>query len=275
MTGLLEARGVTKEYGARVVVRAVREVSLTVAAGEIVLIMGPNGSGKTTLLSMLGGLLRPTRGEIRVAGQPLQELSDEELTAFRLRQIGFVFQSFRLLDALSVRENVQLVMEVAARSPGSSGSSEFLGVPRVPRADQPRGTPRNSEEPRNSEKKNSDNEPRHRGTGARGNSRTEQLLERVGASHLADRSPRVLSGGEKQRVAIARALANDARIILADEPTGSLDSKAGEGAIELLRQAAREEGRAVVIVSHDARIEPHADRVIRMLDGRVVFGGVQ
>ncbi|HUR81421.1 MAG TPA: ABC transporter ATP-binding protein [Thermoanaerobaculia bacterium] len=209
---MIEARELVKEYDAGGVFRAVDGVSLDVARGEMVLIIGPNGSGKTTLLSMLGGLVRPTRGSVRVDGQ----LVDHDLEDFRLHKVGFVFQTFRLLDALSVRENVQLVLDLAH-------------------------SPRN----------------------------TDDLLDRAGALHLAGRNVRALSGGEKQRVAIARALANDPAVVLADEPTGSLDSAAGEAAIALLHEAARKDGRAVVIVSHDTRIAAHADRVVRMVDGRL------
>ncbi|MFL6248205.1 MAG: ABC transporter ATP-binding protein, partial [Thermoanaerobaculia bacterium] len=165
---LLTAAALSKEYGSEVLVRAVRAVSLTVSRGEVVLIIGPNGSGKTTLLSMLGGLMRPTRGTIHLGDRALHELSDAALTDFRLRHVGFVFQSFRLLDVLSVRENVQLVVEMAG--------------------------------------------------GENARRTAEEMLSHVDALHLADRSPRVLSGGEKQRVAIARALANQPDLILADEP---------------------------------------------------------
>jgi putative ABC transport system ATP-binding protein len=216
---LLAAESLSKEYVSGVVVRAVSEVSLSVRRGEVVLIIGPNGSGKTTLLSMLGGLMRPTRGTIHLGDRALHELSDAALTDYRLRHVGFVFQGFRLLDVLSVRENVQLVIEMAG--------------------------------------------------GANARRAAEEMLSHVDALHLADRSPRVLSGGEKQRVAIARALANQPDLILADEPTGSLDSAAGESAIALLTNTARAEGRGVVIVSHDTRIAHHADRIIRMTDGRV------
>ncbi len=215
---LISAKSLVKEYTDGVVFRAVDGVSLNVARGEVVLIIGPNGSGKTTLLSMLGGLVRPTRGSVRIEGVALEEMAERELELFRLRRVGFVFQSFRLLDALSVRENVQLVVELA----GGDGHA------------------------------------------------ADSALERVGALHLAGRFPRVLSGGEKQRVAIARALVNDPAILLADEPTGSLDSAAGEAAIALLCDAARNDGRGVVIVSHDTRIAAHADRVMRMADGRLV-----
>jgi putative ABC transport system ATP-binding protein len=220
---LLVAEELTKEYASGVVVRAVSDVSLVVESGEIVLIIGPNGSGKTTLLSMLGGLIRPTSGRVSVAERDLQGLSDRELVEFRLRHVGFVFQGFRLLDALSVRENVQLVLELAGGKVDARAAAE-------------------------------------------------EVLASTGALHLAERSPRELSGGEKQRVAIARALANHPPLILADEPTGSLDSAAGEATITLLETAAKREGKGVVIVSHDTRIVPHADRVIQMADGSVVSG---
>jgi putative ABC transport system ATP-binding protein len=213
---LIRARELVKEYDEGGVFRAVDGVSLDVERGEVVLIIGPNGSGKTTLLSMLGGLVRPTAGGVSVEGNALDAMTERELALFRLTRVGFVFQTFRLLDALSVRENVQLVRELA----GGKGS-------------------------------------------------VDAVLDRVGALHLAARNTRALSGGEKQRVAIARALANDPAILLADEPTGSLDSAAGEAAIALLHGAARGDGKAVVIVSHDTRIARHADRVVRMLDGRV------
>ena len=211
---MIAAEHVTKEYP---FVRAVRDVSLRVERGELVLIIGPNGSGKTTLLSMLAGLLRPTRGAVQFEGKELARMSDRELAAFRLRSVGFVYQGFRLLDALSARENVQLVLELAGRNDARRAADE--------------------------------------------------LLARVGAKEIGDRSPRVLSGGEKQRVAMARALANKPAAIFADEPTGSLDSAAGAAAIGLLHDAARRDGAAVVVVSHDARIAPHADRVINMVDG--------
>lgn len=213
---MIQARDVVKEYEAGGVFRAVDGVSLDAGPGEVVLIIGPNGSGKTTLLSMLGGLVRPTQGTVTVDGRALSDMSQRDLEDFRLRRVGFVFQTFRLIEALSVRENVQFVIDLA-----------------------------------------------------RGKRDAEELLDRVGARHLARRNTRALSGGEKQRVAIARALANDPAVILADEPTGSLDSAAGEAAISLLHAAARDDNRAVVIVSHDTRIAQHADRVIRMVDGRI------
>jgi putative ABC transport system ATP-binding protein len=210
---MIDAREVVKEYE----FRALDGVSLSVERGELVLITGPNGSGKTTLLSILGGLVQPTAGAVSVDGRALQEMSGRELEEFRLRRVGFVFQTFRLLDALSPRENVQLVLDLA-------GS--------------------------------------HRDA--------ESTLDKVDALHLAARNTRALSGGEKQRVAIARALANDPAILLADEPTGSLDAAAGEAIIALLREAASRDGRAVVVVSHDPRLAHAADRVVVLSAGRIV-----
>lgn len=214
---LIVATDLVKNYHSGVSFRAVDGVSLTVMRGEVVLIIGPNGSGKTTLLSLLGGLVRPDSGTVEVDGRALSGMEEKELEDFRLRNVGFIFQSFRLIDALSPRENVQLVIDLA----GGDGTS------------------------------------------------VDALLERTGAARVADRRSSVLSGGEKQRVAIARALANDPAIVLADEPTGSLDSAAGEAMIALLRDAATNDGRAVVIVSHDTRIAPRADRVVHMMDGRI------
>ncbi|HYH06046.1 MAG TPA: ABC transporter ATP-binding protein [Thermoanaerobaculia bacterium] len=213
---MIVAEELVKEYESGGTFRAVDSVSLAVQRGEVVLIIGPNGSGKTTLLSMLGGLVRPTRGTVSVDGRALHEMPERELEHFRLTRVGFVFQTFRLLDALTPRENVQLVLDLAAS--------------------------------------------RHD---------ADAILARTGAAHLAHRRTSALSGGEKQRVAIARALANDPAILLADEPTGSLDAAAGEATIALLSDAARRDGRAVVIVSHDTRIVPHADRVLHMNDGKL------
>jgi len=224
---LLSAQSLVKEYADGVLFRAVSGVSLTVARGEVVLIIGPNGSGKTTLLSMLGGLVRPTRGSVSVDGRSLEAMTERELESFRLRKVGFVFQTFRLLDALSVRENVQLVLDLAGGDPARGEASRARGVP----------------------------------------ARADAMLDRVGARHLAGRQTHSLSGGEKQRVAIARALANDPALLLCDEPTGSLDSAAGAATIALLASAARDDHRAVVIVSHDTRIAPHAHRTLHLIDG--------
>jgi putative ABC transport system ATP-binding protein len=198
---------------------AVRHATFDVNAGQLTLISGPSGSGKTTVLSLLGGLLASSTGTVEVQQCDLQRLTQSQLNAFRLHTIGYVFQTFRLIDALTVLENVELPMNLA-------------GIHR----------------------------PRSHG-------RAVELLDALHVGHRASSSPRSLSGGEKQRVAIARAFTMDPPLLLADEPTGSLDSRAGQEVIDLLRAAARDRGKAVLVVSHDPRIRPCADRVFEMEDG--------
>ncbi len=220
-TPRLEVEHLTKRFGAGATeVVAVRDVSLDVAPGEVVLVMGPSGSGKTTLLLMLGGLLRPTEGAVRLDRLDITRLGERKLPAVRLRQVGFVFQDFNLLSALTVLENVAIVATLA-------------GV-------------RRSEARR----------------------RAEAVLRELGLGARLGYLPEKLSGGEKQRVAIARALVNDPALVLADEPTANLDSKTGHEAVRLLHRIAREQGRSVVIVSHDQRIRDTADRVLWLEDGR-------
>ena len=196
-----------------------RDVTLTVAAGEIVLIMGPSGSGKTTLLSMLGALLKPSAGEIRLNGDVISAMKENRLPEIRLRRFGFIFQDFNLLSALSALENVAIVAELAGAR------------------------------------------------GAEARQKAIKLLTELGLGERLNFLPEKLSGGEKQRVAIARALINDPALILADEPTANLDSKIGHEIMRLLRGIAKEQGRSVVIVSHDQRIKDIADRVLWLEDG--------
>ena len=220
-TTTLQISHVTKRYGSGATeVVAVQDVSLSVAPGEIVLIMGPSGSGKTTLLSMLGALLKPTEGEIQINGDVISALKENRLPDIRLRQFGFIFQDFNLLSALSALENVAIVAELA-------------GV---------------------------------RGSDAR--RKATELLTALGLGQRLNFLPEKLSGGEKQRVAIARALVNNPALILADEPTANLDSKIGHEIMRLLRSIAKEQGRSVVIVSHDQRIKDIADRVLWLEDGQ-------
>ncbi len=220
-TATLDVQHVSKVYGqGETQVRAVEDVSLTVAPGEIVLIMGPSGSGKTTLLSMLGALLRPTEGRITLNGEDLTSAGEGRLPGIRLRHFGFVFQDFNLLSALSALENVAIVAQLAGLRNGAARK------------------------------------------------KAAEVLVALGLGKRLDFLPEKLSGGEKQRVAIARALVNDPALILADEPTANLDSKIGHEIMHVLRRIAKEQGRSVVIVSHDQRIKDIADRVLWLEDGR-------
>jgi putative ABC transport system ATP-binding protein len=204
-----------------VTVNAVTDLTLEVNQGEILLISGPNGSGKTTLLSMLGCLIKPTAGKIQIMGQDITIFDQSKLAAFRSGHIGFVFQTFRLLDSLTAIENVELVFNLTGmRRPDSKKQAMVM-------------------------------------------------LEKLRISHRSNFYPSKLSGGEKQRVAIARALANNPEIILADEPTGSLDSQIGREVIEILCEAAAQSNKTVIIVSHDPRIKGYAHRILQMEDGQI------
>jgi putative ABC transport system ATP-binding protein len=219
---MIEVCGVTKSYGAGdATVHALNRVDLSVSAGEMLFLMGPSGSGKTTLLSIMGCILRPTSGAVRIAGQEVTGLSERQLPRIRLEQIGFIFQGFNLFPALTVRENIELALNLK---------------------------------------------------GIRGNEsrrRSEVLLERVGLRDKAGQWPTNLSGGQKQRVAIARALAGEPGIILADEPTAALDGTTGRAILDLLRELAHEKGRTIVVVTHDNRALPYADRIVTIEDGQI------
>ena len=219
---VLELRAVERTHrSGETVVHALRGVDLTVAAGELVAVMGPSGSGKSTLLNLAGGLDDPTAGAVRVEDVDLGTLSRAELAALRRRSIGYVFQDFNLIPALTAGENVALPRELD-------------------------------------------------GAGVR-DARRDALaaLEAVGIAEVADRFPDELSGGQQQRVAIARALVGERRLVLADEPTGALDSHTGELVLRLLR-ARCEAGAAGVLVTHEARHAAWADRVVFLRDGAMV-----
>jgi len=200
-------------------VRAVDDVSIEIARGELVLIMGPSGSGKTTLISMLGGLLQPTSGRVVLDGTVVTDLKEAQLPMVRARKIGFVFQSFNLLEALTVEENILFPSRLV------------------------------------------------KGNTSAARTRCDALIERLSLAERRHALPRTLSGGEKQRVAIARALVNAPPVILADEPTGNLDSANGQEVMMILHDFARDEGRAVILVTHDPRVEEIADRVLWLEDG--------
>ena len=219
---VLRTCGLEKEYGQGAgLVRALEGVGLEVAAGETLAVMGPSGCGKSTLLHLLGGLERPSAGEVWVAGHRIDQLSEKALARMRRRAIGFVFQAFHLLEELTALENVELSALLAGRSPRAA---------------------------------------RHR---------AEELLEQVGLTDRARHLPSALSGGERQRVAIARALSNEPLVVLADEPTGNLDSGATVDVLRLL-DSLRAAGQTLLIVTHDERVAATADRLISMRDGAFV-----
>ncbi|GAA3820420.1 ABC transporter ATP-binding protein [Sphaerisporangium flaviroseum] len=221
-TSVLRARGVRKEYGkGEGLVRAVDGVDLDVGAGETVAIMGPSGCGKSTLLHMLGGLDRPSGGEVSLNGRRIDDIGEKALARMRRTAVGFVFQSFHLMEELTAVENVELSALLAGRSPRAARR------------------------------------------------RAEELLEQVGLADRARFLPSALSGGQRQRVAVARALSNEPLVVLADEPTGNLDSAATLDVLQLF-ETLHESGQTLVIVTHDPRITATTDRVISMRDGAFV-----
>jgi len=218
---LIEAEDLTKVYlMGEVEVHALRGVSIRVAPGEVISIMGPSGSGKSTLMNIIGCLDRPTNGTYRLKGQLIYDLSDDQLAEIRNRMVGFVFQTFNLLGRQTALANVELPMR-------------YAGVT---------------------------------------NGRRKRAIEALKAVGLGDRirhRPNELSGGEQQRVAIARALVNNPAIILADEPTGNLDSKSGEEVVKILLGLNEKYGTTLVFVTHDPEITVHTQRVIMLKDGMV------
>ncbi|MEU8261066.1 ABC transporter ATP-binding protein [Micromonospora sp. NPDC048999] len=221
-TEVLQLRDVYRTHGTgEAAVPALRGVSLTVRAGELVAVMGPSGSGKSTLLALAGGLDRPTGGEVLVEGESLGELAARELARLRRRRIGYVFQDLNLLGSLTAAENVALPLEL-----------DGVGVRAARKA-------------------------------------ALAALAEVDVAALANRFPDQMSGGQQQRVAIARALVGERRLVLADEPTGALDSQAGEAVLHLLRRRV-DAGAAGVLVTHEARHAGWADRVVFLRDGVLV-----
>jgi len=227
---LLALSGVTKDYQlGKTTVRALRGLDLEIRSGEVVAIMGPSGSGKSTLMHILGALDRPTKGNALIDASDLAEMKERQLVTLRGKRIGFVFQTFNLIQTLSAQRNVELPMIFQGVSGGE----------------------------------------RHR--------RASALLEKVGLGDRVRHRPNELSGGERQRVAIARALANDPEIILADEPTGNLDTETGNAILALLKNLSAQDGKTVILVTHDPEAAEIADRTVRLRDGCVQFdsaGGV-
>jgi putative ABC transport system ATP-binding protein len=203
-------------------VQALRGVSLALAGGELTLLIGPSGSGKTTLLSILGCILSPTSGTVRICGKSTDHMQPEDMARIRRDHIGFIFQSYHLFPTLTAEGNVRLALDVRGEPSGSA----IL--------------------------------------------KTRKALAAVGLRHKLKSFPRQLSGGEQQRVAIARAIVGNPSAILADEPTSALDGKNGEAIMKVLAEIAKEQARAVLVVTHDPRILPFASRIVRIEDGRII-----
>ena len=221
---ILETKDLRKVYGSGdTEVRALDGVDLTVEKGEFVAVVGTSGSGKSTLLHMLGGLDRPTGGTVTVDGKELSAMRDEELTIFRRRKIGFVFQNYNLVPVLNVYENIVLPIQLDGKAPD-------------------RGY-------------------------------VDQIIETLGLGNKLQNLPNNLSGGQQQRVAIARALAAKPAIILADEPTGNLDSATSLDVMGLLKVTAQKFSQTIVMITHNEELAQMADRIIRIEDGRIVVRG--
>jgi len=219
---MIQLAQVSKVFDGKRKVTALENIDLEIARGEMVSIIGPSGSGKSTLLNLIGGLDRPTCGEIRIEGRALGSLSDDELTRVRRDKIGFIFQFFNLLPTLSCLQNVALPLHL-------------------------RGWPRKKAE-----------------------ERARELLELVQLSHLLEHLPEELSGGERQRVAIARALSIYPPIVLADEPTGNLDTQTGAEILRLIHDLHERLGSTVLVVTHDMTVAESCSRTLVLRDGRIV-----
>ncbi len=221
---ILQAKDLRKIYGSGdTEVRALDGVSLSVEKGEFLAVVGTSGSGKSTLLHMLGGLDKPTSGSVTVDGNELSKMTNDELTIFRRRNIGFVFQSYNLVPMMNVEENILLPVGLDGKEADTAYTDEIISI--------------------------------------------------LGLSDKLQRLPNKLSGGQQQRVAIARALASKPTIILADEPTGNLDSKTSQDVLGLLKVTSQRFHQTMVIITHNEEIAQMADRIVRIEDGRIVSGG--
>ncbi len=221
---ILETRNLEKAYGAKeTAVHALRQVNLTVEKGEFVAVVGTSGSGKSALLHMLGGLDRPTSGEVIVDGKSIFLFKEEELTIFRRRKIGFVFQSYNLVPVLNVYDNIVLPIQLDGNEP----NKKYIDL----------------------------------------------MIRALGLQSKLNSLPNNLSGGQQQRVAIARALATKPAIVLADEPTGNLDSRTSQDVMGLLKITSQKLRQTIVMITHNEEIAQLADRIIRIEDGRILGGG--
>ncbi|WP_042345192.1 ABC transporter ATP-binding protein [Bacillus massiliigorillae] len=219
---ILEAHGLKKYYGKENIVKALDSVDIEVNKGEFVAIVGSSGSGKSTLLHMLGGLDNPTEGSVFVNGKNISDMTDEQLTIYRRRNVGFIFQQFNLVPILNVYENIVLPIELD----GNRIDEAFV----------------------------------------------QEIITSLGLKEKMFNLPNTLSGGQQQRVAIARALVTKPSIILADEPTGNLDSKTGQEVLGLLKVTSEKFNQTIIMITHDDVIAQSADRTIRIEDGKIVKG---
>ena len=222
---MLKLHEVVKSYEGKSTVTALAGITFSIAAGEMVAIMGPSGSGKSTLLNLMGGLDVPTSGEVLVAGTNLARESEKGRSLFRRSNVSYIFQAYHLMPTLRVRQNVALPLHLAGVSPKEAAQ------------------------------------------------RVERVLSEVGLEQRGDHLPDELSGGERQRVAIARALVTNAPLLLADEPTGNLDSARGREILELLRAIHSRRGTTIVMVTHDLDAASICERLIKLRDGRVEDDG--
>ena len=222
---ILKAENLVKYYGkGESLVKAVDHSSFSVASGEFVAIAGTSGSGKSTILNLVGGLDTPDEGRVIIDGQDISKMTQDELTVFRRRKIGFIFQNYNLVSMLNVYKNVVLPI----RLDGNKPDDEFIG----------------------------------------------KILSLLGLTEKSRNRPNQLSGGQQQRVAIARALASKPKIVLADEPTGNLDSRTSAEVIGLLQMTNREFNQTIIMITHNEEIAQQADRIIHLEDGRVVGGDI-
>lgn len=222
-TYVVETKNLVKVYGrGETAVRAVDNVTMQIEPGEFVALVGESGSGKTTLLNLLGALDTPTSGEIIIGGQSLAGQSDAQLSAYRRRNVGFIFQSYNLIPVLSVAENIALPMSLDNQEVDQDYLSELLAI--------------------------------------------------LGLTDRRDYYPHQLSGGQQQRVAIGRALIAKPKLLLADEPTGNLDSRNSREIVTLLQNSVRKYNQTLLLITHDGHVAAHADRVLHMLDGRLWDG---
>lgn len=223
---ILKARQIKKYYGKNEnLTKALDGVDLNINQGEFVAIIGASGSGKSTLLNMIGGLDNPTSGEVQIGGKEIGNMNADELTVFRRRNIGFIFQNYNLIPVLNVLENITLPIELDGKSPDESFITEIIDI--------------------------------------------------LGLKEKIYKMPSQLSGGQQQRVAIARALASKPSIILADEPSGNLDSVTSEEVLGLMKKMSEQFHQTIVMITHDPNIASKADRTIKISDGKVIAGSVK